>query len=277
MSLGLVDRIVLSLSIRLRNFRGKKFADRIEKITGNFHRSLNNSNFNMNTNGELRVLKILSDFRPACIFDVGANVGEWSKLISDMNNGSVIHAFEIVPATYKILSQNLNDLENVITNNFGLSDEEGTITINTGRESKMATAFKIDGMKTHDDHYKEKIICTVKKASDYIQANKIDAIDFVKIDVEGMDLKVIKGFENELHKVKAIQFEYGVFNIASHDLLADFYAYLSSEGFVIGKIFPRSVKFFEYNYEMENFHGSNFIAVRKDLKEVIAKLSAYSN
>src|SRR4051812_17456443 len=99
MFLNLINRSALRVARSLRNKRGKVFANRIEKITDSFHRSINNVNFDINTNGELRVLKILAEQKPACIFDVGANIGEWSLLVSGLNKESIIHAFEIVPDT----------------------------------------------------------------------------------------------------------------------------------------------------------------------------------
>jgi hypothetical protein len=41
-------------------FRGKRFVDGIEQICDAFHQNLNNVNFNMEQNGELRVLTILA-------------------------------------------------------------------------------------------------------------------------------------------------------------------------------------------------------------------------
>ncbi len=200
MILKILSKISLKISKIFRNNRGSKFADGIETITDRFHRSINNVNFDMNTNGEMRVLKIVSSPPPNCIFDVGANVGEWSRIVSTMNQNCTIHAFELVPSTYDIYLNNTKDLNHIIKNNFGLSDKEETISINMGPDSDTATAFKIEGMQGHDEYYKEKILCKVKKAADYVREKNIRSIDFLKIDVEGMDLRVIKGFENELSK-----------------------------------------------------------------------------
>ena len=87
-----------------------------------------------------------------------------------------------------------------------------------------------------------------------------------------MDLRVIRGFGSSICKVRAIQFEYGIFNISSRDLLYDFYRYLNDFGFIVGKIFPRTVIFSEFAFEMENFHGSNYLAVHRDDVELIALL-----
>jgi hypothetical protein len=97
----------------------------------------------------------------------------------------------------------------------------------------------------------------------------------VKVDVEGMDFKVIKGFGDQIKNVRVVQFEYGIFNIASHDLLSDFCRHFKHNGFIVGKIFPNSVNFFEYHFNMENFHGSNYLAVRNEEKDLISNLSRF--
>jgi len=231
----------------------------------------------MAQNGELRVLKILSKLStPKCVFDVGANIGAWSRAASELWPACPIHAFEIVPSTYEELVANTKNLKNMIANNFGLSNKEGTVPISLGSMSLIATGCKIEGMKAHEEFYTQEIQGKVRKASDYLKERAIEAIDFLKVDVEGMDFKVIKGFEERIKNVRVVQFEYGIFNVASHDLLNDFCQHFKANGFVVGKIFPKTVRFFDYYFNMENFHGSNYLAVRSDEKELISKLSKCS-
>jgi FkbM family methyltransferase len=273
-----IRQSLLKFSVILAKNRGRKIVDKFERFVDEFHRSINNVNFNMEENGESRVLRILSSNGLNCIFDVGANVGDWTIMISKMNPDAVIHSFEIVPDTFNILVKTIGNNPSVILNNFGLSDSKMKININMGKEgSSTATAFPIEGMEFHDNYYNLIIPCEARTASDYIKENDINHIDFVKIDVEGMDLRVIKGFYSELNIVDVIQFEYGIFDISSHDLLSDFCNYLNKKGFVVGKIFPKCVKFFSYDMHMENFHGSNFLAVKKEKTELIKKLSEFSD
>jgi hypothetical protein len=139
----------------------------------------------------------------------------------------------------------------------------------------MATAFPVPSGVEGDRPYSRTLSCRVKTAREYVRQQKIDRVDFVKIDVEGMDLKVIKGFGDALQQVRALQFEYGVFNIASHDLLLDFCKYLGDRGFAVGKIYPRWVDFFEYGFPRENFYGSNYVAVRREEEAFLRRLSTY--
>ena len=76
-----------------------------------------------------------------------------------------------------------------------------------------------------------KSVFEVKRADEYIQKNNIKSIDFLKIDTEGFEFNVIKGFGDEIQKVKVIQFEYGGTFIDSGDKLKDIVEYLARYGF----------------------------------------------
>jgi FkbM family methyltransferase len=261
----------------LCKYRGLAFCDAIETAIDMCHRCLNNVNFDINQNGELRVLTLLENLKPKTVFDIGANIGEWSLTFSKIYPSCIIHAFEIVPSTYSQLVRNSKKIPNIILNNIGLSDKNEVISIKLSEgDTSTATACKIEGMKYHDEYYRSEIKCKVIKGVDYVNEKRISVIDFMKIDVEGMDLRVIMGFEDKIKNARAIQFEYGIFDIASHDLLSDFCRYLSDNEFVVGKIYPRHVSFFEYHFNKENFHGSNYIAIKKNETSLIRALTSRS-
>src|SRR5262249_20595890 len=104
----------------------------------------------------------------------------------------------------------------------------------------------------------------------YARQRGIDAIAFLKIDVEGAEHLVLKGLERMLagDRVHCIQFEYGAFSIDTRVLLADYYAMLAPS-YWIGKIYPARVELRDYDWTMESFRFSNFLCVsrqRPDLK-----------
>lgn len=258
--------------------RGNGFVEAVVSEVSYFSKDLNNQNWDMSKNGELRVLQCLEIITPKIIFDVGANVGEWSILVSNLYPKCTIHSFEIVPSTFNTLVIKTESMPNIVPNNIGLSDQVGKVTMNLSKvDSTVATACRIEGMKFHDDYYNSQVECEVSTGNQYLAEHSIENIDLLKVDVEGMDLKVLKGFGNKLQSVKVIQFEYGVFNIASHDLLSDFFVFLESHGFVIGKVYPAHVYFFKYHFKYEDFGGNNFIAVRGGESELIAHLSGKVN
>lgn len=269
----MINRSVYVIGRMLCNYRGNRAVEALNNLAYVFHQRLNNVNFDININGEMNVLNALKEQHLQCFFDVGANTGEWSKLVSGLFPSSRIHAFEVVPSTYEQLKEATRDNPNIVVNNFGLSDEAAAITLNIGEHSSAATAFKLEGMTYHDNYYTHEVVGNVKTGADYVREQDIERIDFLKVDVEGMDLRVIKGFGENIKLARIIQFEYGIFNISSHDLLWDFFKHLTAHDFIIGKVYPRYVEFFDYFFSRENFYGGNYIAIQKDDEQLRALLS----
>ena len=56
-------------------------------------------------------------------------------------------------------------------------------------------------------------------------------------------------------------------------MLIDFYNFLESKNYIVGKIFPKTVEFRKYEFKYEDFIGPNFIAVKKSETELIKSLS----
>jgi len=174
------------------------------------------------------------------IFDVGANKGEWSLIASEHFPQAVIHSFEIVPQTYSRLVENCGHRENTVCHNVGLSDIEGTATVFFSPDkSGIATCVPKFSEQYHK-YQPQKVEARVSTGDMFCADMGIETIDFLKIDVEGYEHKVLKGFERMLKrgKIKIIQFEYGYINIDTHFLLKDFYDYLQSFEMKIGKIYP---------------------------------------
>ncbi len=78
-----------------------------------------NSNFDIYSNGELRFLK-KNIGQSKIVFDIGANIGQWTKLALNNNSNLDIHCFEPSYYTFNKLIQN-NFPPNVRCNNFGFS------------------------------------------------------------------------------------------------------------------------------------------------------------
>lgn len=71
----------------------------------------------------------------------------------------------------------------------------------------------------------------IKTGKDYIINNDIKNIDFLKIDTEGYELNVIKGFGDYIENIKVIQFEYGGTFLDNKTKMIDVINYLEQKGF----------------------------------------------
>ena len=83
--------------------------------------------YNIKKNGELNLINNLSKLNFKIIFDVGANLGEWTKITSDKLQNSYFHLFEISETSFAVLNDNFPRNENINLNNLGLYNEEKEI------------------------------------------------------------------------------------------------------------------------------------------------------
>jgi FkbM family methyltransferase len=226
-------------------------------------------------NGEARVLEVLGAAGARVIFDVGANVGDWSRLALQLIPDAQVHAFEIVPATAEELARNFADSEQARVNGIGLGEAPGTVEIRfypSFSEASGVTELPVDIPF-------ELLRCPVTTGELYCAERGVERIDLLKIDVEGFEDRVLKGFEPMLQagRVEVVQFEYGIPNITSHVLLADFSALFDELGYTVGKIYPLHVDFRAYDRTTdEDFRGPNFLAVKRTRGDLIARLAERS-
>jgi FkbM family methyltransferase len=241
-----------------------------------FHRAYENSAYDFEANGEARVLRVLAGHDTVRVFDVGANVGDWTLAARKALPEADIHSFEIAPATFAKLSRRVASVQPAITLNLvGLSAAVGRLRLNYVEQAD----FLSSGVAVVGPWAPQQIDVNVITGDLYCAERNIDRIDLLKIDVEGMEPQVLAGFARMLaaRQIRVIQFEYGVINIAARFLLKDFYDQLTADGYRIGKIYPRCVKFREYDWRHEDFIGPNFLAVRATAHDLIRRLEGRSN
>lgn len=236
-----------------------------------FLRAYENYEYDIERNGEAWLLGRLAALNPQVVFDVGANVGDWSLRAARLLPGATIHAFEPVPTTFEILARRLGPLgPRVHANPFGLSDKDGEIALNVIEGDSTLSSF----VSLHEGR-QQRVACAVRAGDAYLAERGVGRIDLLKIDVEGAEPLVLAGLARALGegRIDAIQFEYGQANILTKFLLRDFYQVLEQAGYAVGKLYPTRVDFRAYRFEHEDFVGPNFVAVRQSherLKNLLA-------
>jgi FkbM family methyltransferase len=202
-------------------------------------------------------------------FDVGANVGNYSLALRRKFPDAGIYSFEPVKNTFDLLYQNTIQ-HNITINNIGFSDESGTgIIYNT--VNKTHTEFASLYKDVFSEVFKiDDTVATTEFQMDtmdnFCTNWNISKIDFLKIDVEGHELAVLKGASNSLlnRQIKVIQFEFNSHNVYSRVFLRDFYSILND--FEFYRLLTNGViKLGSYNAVNEIFSLQNIIAIHKTL------------
>lgn len=172
---------------------------------------------------ELKV--IFSKKQPAIIFDIGSCEGEDSIKYSRLFPSSKIYAVEALPNNINLLRKNLDKyrVTNVQILPFALSDKNGMAKfyISSGepehkeededwdygnKSSSLLTPSKnIDVIPWLN--FRDSIDIQTKKLKDVCFELGIQEIDFIHLDVQGAELKVLEGADDLIGQVKVIWLE----------------------------------------------------------------------
>jgi len=250
---------------------------RMHRLFRRLHYAYENFDYDCEQNGERALLERLRGVAPmSTLFDVGANVGEWSRIASELYPDARIHAFEPVDEAHQRLRAEVGGRANVVPVQLALSDAPGETPIYyiPGGEA-LATCMEGFIETFHGVEPMEKRI-RLNTGDRYCREHGIERIDFLKIDAEGSDCRVLAGFEDMFAqgRIRMVQFEYGVASIVTKFLLKDFYEFFEARNMVVGKVYPSHVDFRRYSYQDEDFIGPNYVAVQADLQPEIEALAA---
>lgn len=225
-------------------------------------------------NGERILLSKLkaADFQIA--FDVGANYGEWLFESLKVWPRCRVHAFEVAPLTFEELRRRVGALapgDRAVLNQTGVGEREETVVMHFFPDHPDMTCDLPRHPKYRSEEFEGRMIALDR----YCEQNSIATIDFLKIDVEGAEYKVLKGAAGLLagQRIQMMQFEYGAFATQTRFLLSDYYALLSAN-YWIGRIYPGYVDFREYDWKMEDFHFANYCCVARSRPDLRALAGA---
>jgi len=242
-----------------------------------FYFSLKGMNYssasNYRQNGERHLLKSLKNYfgkdKPVILFDVGANVGDYSNSVIEIFKDSTFQltSFEPLKSSFEELKNNIQPSENINLINKGLSNKEDNLTIHFDKEASKLTSLyprKLDHVNI-DFNLEEEI--SVTTLDTYCMENSIKSIDFLKIDVEGHEMAVFMGAK-ELIKNKNIdfiQFEFGGTNIDSRTFFKDFFELLSPNYKLYRIVKDGIVALPKYSEAIEIYLSCNYLGIRNEI------------
>ena len=217
-------------------------------------------------NGEFKFIRsyIKSDM---IIIDAGANTGYYAKYILSINPFIKIHCFEPSTRTFNTLIMNMTDEwknGKVVCNNLGLSNESKEAELFIYDELDGRNSLHFNQVYNINPNAVNKETIKLTTLTKYVSNNNISRIDYLKIDVEGHESKVIEGASDLINQkvIKCIQFEYSNNWRAAGFTLEDVFNKLNKYGYkfyrlaIWGKIPIKN-----FNKKLENYKHANYVAI----------------
>lgn len=201
--------------------------------------------------------------RPLTVFDVGANLGQWStSLLQVCRDDLDLTCFEPSPTTFLELSRRVPSARHVQA---AVSDFEGEAEFSiVGETAGTNTLGRTAGVGT--------ILVPVTTVAAYADRHGVEVIDLLKIDAEGFDASVIRGALPLLRtgRIGVVQFEYNSQWTASRAYLGDVADLIADLPYTLGKVVPGGIELYEeWRPELERFFEANYALVRDDMRDAL--------
>lgn len=133
----------------------------------------------------------------AVVIDVGAHAGQFSKLFAKMAPRGRVYAFEPSAYARSILTRSLafNRLNHVKVVPMGLSDAPGELILHTPIKARGGLGFGIAHFGDDGEDSRDTLdqIVPLTTLDAFAQQEGLSRLDFLKADVEGWEVNVLKG------------------------------------------------------------------------------------
>ena len=202
-----------------------------------------------------QIINYLKKLNLKYFIDVGAHKGEFLSYILSLNYKK-IYCFEPQKKIFKILYKNFKNKKNIQIFNLGLAHKNSKIifyenkltSTSTFSRSKNTTFSKIKNLILNSNNsYIDKYPINVKTLDKIFINKKIFNI-FLKIDVEGFELNVLKGAKKILSKkVKFILIERHFFQLYKDNSTEKVHLFLKKNNFKLIKRFTFPLLNFQDN------------------------------
>ncbi len=154
-------------------------------------------------------ISVISQFlkKTDTCFDIGAHGGSWSKPLAGIVKNGQVYSFEALPYYADILSVTFRLLgcRNIQVFNKAVGDSEEKVTLvwRDGNGNRLTGKTHIRGEAEASEHLLE---VEGIRLDTFMQSTGKRNVGFIKIDVEGAEMKVLKGSDHLIDRHRPVVF-----------------------------------------------------------------------
>jgi FkbM family methyltransferase len=187
--------------------------------------------------GELDFIKKNINYKKTLFIDCGSNYGSYSIPIASFNKNCDVYAFDASRSVQKTFLHNLklNNFRNIKYHNLAIGQENKIVIfhedIYNNIISSTGSGFIVNKVKNKNLDYKIKMI----RLDNFFNSEKLKKYElcFIKIDLEGHDIKAIYGSLNIIKKIKTIiMFEFSKMILKNNFVEKNFITFLKKNNLI---------------------------------------------
>lgn len=174
-------------------------------------------------------------------FDLGANVGAFTCFLA--SQGNEVHSFEPIPETFSRLKRNVqrNGLQGKThLNCLAVGERQELVRFDIREDSPATNRMAVSNAESPESVTSHQVVAATTLDA-YCDWQKVNRIDFLKIDVEGMEPMVLRGARRMLRekKVSVVMIEICPNNLRSVGLtMGDLYEEIRANDYHPRELLP---------------------------------------
>ena len=216
------------------------------------------------------------------VLDIGANSGLLTlPFAKEHVPDGKVYAFEPDIENYKQLENNiaLNSLKNITPELMALQDDPSIETVNFFQRRAIDGDKLINrGLSTLEPialHQTSTYTVRCSTIDHFVEQNNLTSLDFIKIDVEGSEYKVLKGGSESIGKfLPSLQYEYSttIDNLTNSNNTEQSFCFLDELDFV-QFIIHNEKSLIQLNRYDSNLKDCNVLAIHRTNKHILERFS----
>lgn len=183
------------------------------------------------------IQSICNEISSCVILDVGANIGQTALAYEKIFYGASIHSFEPFKENFEHLAINTKAFPNITPHHIALSDRSGRLELKRDQHplsqwNSISMAYQ-DHLESVGNFQVETIEMTT--GDEFCEKQNLQNIALLKIDTEGHELDVLKGFAGIISQgqILSILVELGFFEDSTHGSFQSVNQFMLDHGMVL--------------------------------------------
>ena len=173
-------------------------------------------------------------------FDIGANTGQFARLLRSIDFQGKIYSFEPQSKAFEQLSKSASGDSKWEVYNIGLGNCDGKSIINISKNSVSSSVLDIDRFLVEtipETEYISREEIKINRLDTFLKKINFKKRFFLKIDTQGFESKILEGAEGCFEEIYAIQLELACVSLYNGEKLFDEMKNLiESKGFYLSSV-----------------------------------------